>query len=146
MNCYMTFYFHTVLLMFFRGWNTDWAITWGMRCLVMFICIKTSSKGIIAFTRAPLCTSLRRVTAQTREPELIAAAWVNACVGFIPARFWTVPEAALQGVYTAICHATKTVKTAFIINTILILYSFGTHVYRTEMVRYEYVYRYTPNI
>ncbi len=29
--------------------------------------------------------ALRHVTAQTQEPELIAAAWVNACVGFIPA-------------------------------------------------------------
>ncbi len=118
MKCYVTFYFHAVLLMSFGGWNTDWAITWGMRCSVMFIHVITSSteEGMIAFTRAPLCTSLRRVTAQTREPELIAAARVNACVGFIPARFWTVPEAALQRVYTAICHATsKTVKTAFII-------------------------------
>ncbi len=55
----------------------------------MFIGVKTSSteEGMIAFTRAPLCTSLRSVTAQTREPELIAAALVNACVGFIPARF-----------------------------------------------------------
>ncbi len=35
---------------------------------------------MMAFTRAPLCTSLRRVTAQTQEPELIAAARVNACV------------------------------------------------------------------
>ncbi len=35
---------------------------------------------------------------------------------FIPARFWTVPEAALQGVYTEICHATSnTVKAPFII-------------------------------
>ncbi len=105
-------------------------------CSVMFIGVKTSSKeeGMIAFTRALLCTSLWRVTAQTREPELIAAARVNACVGFIPARFWTVPEAALQGVYTAICHATsKTVKTPFIIwIKKKILYSFGTHEYRTE--------------
>ncbi len=55
----------------------------------MFIRIKTSSteEGMIAFTRALLCTSQRYVTAQTREPELIAAARVNACVGFIPARF-----------------------------------------------------------
>ncbi len=39
--------------MSFRGWNTDWAITWGMRCSVMFIRVKTSSKeeGMIAFTR-----------------------------------------------------------------------------------------------
>ncbi len=35
---------------------------------------------MIAFTHAP-------VTAQTQEPELIAAARVNACVGFIPARY-----------------------------------------------------------
>ncbi len=41
----------------------------------MFIHVKTSGteEGMIAFTHAPLCTSLRRVTAQTREPELIAA-------------------------------------------------------------------------
>ncbi len=98
-KCYVTFYFHAVLLMFFREWNTDWGITWGMRYSVMFICIKTSSKeeGMITFTRAPLCTSLRCVTAQTQEPELIAAAQVNAWVGFISARFWTVPEMALQG-------------------------------------------------
>ncbi len=121
MKCYVTFYFHAVLLMSFCGWNTDWAITWGMRCSAMFIRVKTSSKeeGMIAFTRAPVChhwTSLRRVTAQTRDPELFAAARVNARVRFIPARFWTVPEAALQGVYTVICHPTsKTVKTAFII-------------------------------
>ncbi len=197
-----------VLLMSFRGWNTDWAITWGMRCSVMFIRVKTSNteEGMMAFT------SLRRVTTQTWEPELITTARVNACVGFghvsepsqkrlskafiqrsvmphqrlskrhllfefpekkikntvfvrytcteplhpyyihkewcihgsslhksaarhdsdmgtgadhdcssqclcwVWARFWTIPEAALQGVYTAICHATsKTVKTPFII-------------------------------
>ncbi len=104
--------------MFFREWNTDWGITWGMRYSVMFICIKTSSKeeGMITFTRAPLCTSLRCVTAQTQEPELIAAAQVNAWVGFISARFWTVPEMALQGIYSVICLATsKTAKTPFII-------------------------------
>ncbi len=79
-------------------------------------------------TLAPLCTSLRSVTAQTREPELIAAARVTASVGFIPARFRTVPEAALRGVYTAICHATsKTVKTPFII-----WISWEKHVNRTE--------------
>ncbi len=33
---------------------------------------------MMAFTRAPLCTSLQRVTAQ--EPELIAATRVNACL------------------------------------------------------------------
>ncbi len=40
--------------MSFRSWNTDWAITWGMRCSVMFICVKTCSteEGV-------------RVTAQT---------------------------------------------------------------------------------
>ncbi len=136
---------YAVLLMSFCGWNTDWAITWGMRCSVMFIHVKTSSteEGMIVFTRAPLChhcTSLRRVTAQAQEPELIAAARVNACIGFIPARFWTVPEAALQRVYTAICHATKTVKTPFIIwisfkkkkKKKKKLFSFGTHAYRTE--------------
>ncbi len=104
--------------MFFREWNTDWGITWGMRYSVMFICIKTSSKeeGMITFTRALLCTSLRCVTAQTQEPELIAAAQVNAWVGFISARFWTVPEMALQGIYSVICHTTsKTAKTPFII-------------------------------
>ncbi len=152
---------YAVLLMSFCGWNTDWAITWGMRCSVMFIHVKTSSteEGMIVFTRAPLChhcTSLRRVTAQAQEPELIAAARVNACIGFIPARFWTVPEAALQRVYTAICHATKTVKTPFIIwisfkkkkkKTVFVRYTCvpnrKTH---TETVRYEYVYRFTPNI
>ncbi len=93
-------------------------------CKCMFIIIETivniehedltCYKGHRCFSKN--CTILRRVTAQTREPELIAAARVNACVGFIPARFWTVQEAALQGVYTAICHATsKTVKAPFII-------------------------------
>ncbi len=62
---------------------------WGMRCSVMFIRVKTISakEGMIAFTLAP-----RRITAQTWEPKLIAAARVNACVGFIPpARFWSKP-------------------------------------------------------
>ncbi len=47
-----------------------------MRCSVMFIRVKTSRKeeGMI------------EVTAQTQEPELIAAARVNACVGFISAQ------------------------------------------------------------
>ncbi len=59
---------------------------------------------------------VRCVTAQTQEPELIAAAQVNAWVGFISACFWTVPEMALQGIYSVICHATsKTAKTPFII-------------------------------
>ncbi len=59
MKCYMTFYFHAVLLMSFRGWNTYWVITRGMRCSVMFIHVKMSSteEGMMAFTRA-------RVTAQ----------------------------------------------------------------------------------
>ncbi len=75
---------HAVLLMSFRGWNTDWGITWGMRCSGMFIHVKTSSteEGMMAFIRAPLC-GLRRVPVHTRELELIAAARVNACVGFI---------------------------------------------------------------
>ncbi len=83
MKCYVPFYFHAVLLMSFHGWNTDWAITWGMRCSVMFILIKISStkEGVIAFTCAPLCTSLRRVTAQTQEPELIVAALVMLVLG-----------------------------------------------------------------
>ncbi len=53
----------------------------------MFIHVKASSteEGMMAFTRAPLCTSLRCVTAHTPDPELIAVARVNACVGFIPA-------------------------------------------------------------
>ncbi len=100
------------------------------RCSVMFICVKTSTEeGMITFTCAPLCTSLRCAMAQKRELELIAAARVNACVGFIPARFWTVPESALRGVYTAICHTTsKTVKTEFII---WISWE-KKHAYRTE--------------
>ncbi len=55
----------------------------------MFLGVKTSSteEGMIAFTRALLCTSLWHVTALTRELELIAVAGVNACVVFIPARF-----------------------------------------------------------
>ncbi len=67
----------------------------------MFLGVKTSSteEGLIAFTRTLLCTSVWRVRALTREPELIAVAGVNACVVFIPARFWTVPQAALQGLY-----------------------------------------------
>ncbi len=96
-NAMWLFYFHAVFLMSFRSWNTNWAFTWGMRCSVMFILVKTSSteEGMIAFTRA------RCVTAQTREQGLIAAARVNACVGFIPALFWiwTVPEAQKVHVY-----------------------------------------------
>ncbi len=134
-----TFYFHAVLLMSFHGWNTDWAITWGMRCSVMFIRVKTSitEEGMIMFTRAPLCTSLRRVTAQTREPELIAAARVNACVGFISAHFWSVPEAALQGSDLS-CHIKDCQNAIYYLNFLgkkinkKILYSFGTHAYRTE--------------
>ncbi len=84
--------------------------------LKLVVAYSSTEEGMIAFTRTPLCTSLWCVTAQTQEPELITAARVNACVGFIPARFWTVPEVALWGVYTAICHGTsKTVKTPFII-------------------------------
>ncbi len=86
---------------------------------------------------------------------------------FITAYFWIVPEAALQGVYTAICHATsKTVKTAFIIwiswkkliqnkyiyiyiyiYTVFVQYTYvldrKTH---TETVRYKYVYCYIPSV
>ncbi len=71
----------------------------------MFSHVNSSSKeeGMIAFTRS----SLHKSAAQTREPELFASARVNASVGFIPARFRTVPEADLQGVNTAICHATS---------------------------------------
>ncbi len=141
MKCYETFYFHNVLLMSFRGWNTDWAITWGMRCSVLFIRVKTSSieEGMMAFTHAMLCASLWRITAQTQEPELIAAARVNACVGFIPpARFWTVPEEALQGVLYSdlLCHIKDCQNAIYYLNFlkkyIYILYSFGTHAYRTE--------------
>ncbi len=83
----------------------------------MFIHVKHNSKeeGMIAFTRAPLCrsngpqlhcTRLRGVAAQTREPELIATALVNACL------YQNISEAALR-LYS---HATsKTVKTPFIV-------------------------------
>ncbi len=105
-----TFYFHAVLLMSFCGWNTDWAITWGMRCSVMFIRVKTSSteEGMITFTHALLCTSLRCIygsdtgTGADRGRSSQCLCWVS--------------EAAPRGVYTAICHATsKTVKTPFVI-------------------------------
>ncbi len=54
-----------------------------------------------------------------------------------------VPEVALQGVYTAICHATsKTVKRHLLFEfpeKKYIYYIRSVHM-RTETVRYEYVY------
>ncbi len=123
----------------FRGWNTNWAITWGMRCSVMFICAKRKEWS---------CSLSLCVTAQTRELELIADALINACVWFIPAHFWTVPK-ALQGVYTAICRAiSKTIKMAIIVliswkkNTVFVRYiCVPSRKTCMEMVWYEYMYR-----
>ncbi len=71
---------------------------------------------------------------------------VNVCVGFIPARFWTVPEAALKGVYTAIWRATlKTVKTPFIIWISWKKTPKKKKRIRSVHMRTEYVYCYTPN-
>ncbi len=78
-------------------WNATWHFTptlfcWCLstvetlsdytrHCSDMFIHAKTSSTegGMILLIVHDLCTSLRCITAQTREPELIAAARVNAC-------------------------------------------------------------------
>ncbi len=79
MKCYVTFYSHAVLLMSFHGWNTERLHeAWDVQT---FIHVKTSSTegGMILLIVHDLCTSLRCITAQTREPELIAAARVNAC-------------------------------------------------------------------
>ncbi len=75
--------------------NTDWAITWGMRCSVMFISLTlVVQRKEWSFTRVCGALRLRHGNRSWSRP-----ARVNACVGFIP----------------AICHATsKTVKTAFI--------------------------------
>ncbi len=76
----------------------------------MFIRIKTSSTVVLVVQRKE-CTALHKTVAR-HGSDTGTGALVNACVGFIPARFWTIPEAALQSVYTAVCHATsKTVKT-----------------------------------
>ncbi len=77
-----------------------------MRCSVMFIRVKASSteEGIITFTQAPLRTLLCYSSEPHMRTGADCAAQVNAYVGFIPARFWTVPEATLQGIYTVICH------------------------------------------
>ncbi len=72
---------------------------------------------ILGVKRKEWSRSLALVSSSLHSsPELFASARVNASVGFIPARFRTVPEADLQGVNTAICHATsKNVKMPFII-------------------------------
>ncbi len=58
----------------FRGWNTNGAITWGMRCSVMFIRAKRKEWS---------CSLSLRVTAQTREPELIAAKSRKTCMEMV---------------------------------------------------------------
>ncbi len=154
MKCYVPFYFHAVLLMSFHGWNTDWAITWGMRCSVMFILIKISStkEGVIAFTCAPLCTSLRRVTAQTQEPELIVAALVMLVLGLYQHVSEPSQKRLTKALYSDLsCHI-KDCQNAIYLNflkkyiyTVLVRYTcVPNRKTRTETVRYEYEYRYTP--
>ncbi len=124
--------------MSFQGWNTDWAITWDMRCSVMFIHVKTSSieEGMIAFTRTPLCTSLRHVTAQTREPELISATRVNACV--YTSTFLNRPRSGSpRRLYSDLsCHIKHCQNGTYYLNFLKEekkkMYSFSTHAYRTE--------------
>ncbi len=79
MKCYVTFYFHAVLSSF-SGWNTErlheaWDVNSCLFALKLVVQRKEWSR--------PLCTCMQHITAQTREPELIAAARVSACVGFI---------------------------------------------------------------
>ncbi len=117
------------------------SMRWGMRLSVMFIRVKTSSteEGMIAFTR--LHKSAARHGSHTGTGADCGCSSQCLCWVYtrLPARFWTVPEVALQCVYTLICHATsKTVKTDFLFilifseKKIYILYSFGTHAYRSE--------------
>ncbi len=84
------FYFHTVLLMSFHGWNTNRAITWGMRLSVMFTHVKTTStvEGMNVHSCCTLPSAglygSHRGTGADRGRS--SQCWVN--VGFIPA----VPE------------------------------------------------------
>ncbi len=126
--------------MSFCGWNTDWAITWGMRCSVMFVCVKNSSteEGMIAFTRAPLCTSLQRIMAQTREPELIAAALVMLVLGLYQHVYEPSRSGSPRRLYSDLsCHIKDCQNAIYYLNFLKkiykkILYPFGTHASRTE--------------
>ncbi len=85
-----------------------------MRCSVMFIRVKTSSKEECSRS---LALRSAQVSAQDMGTGADRGRLESTLVwGLYQQVFWTVPEAALQGIYTAICHATsKTVKTPFII-------------------------------
>ncbi len=138
-------------------WLKHWlSITWGMNCSFMFIRFKTSSteEGMIVFTRAPLChlhcTSLRRVTAQTRELELIAATLVNACV--YTRTFLNRPRSGFPRSLCSdlSCHIKDCQNGIYCLNFLeFFLCLFSTRVpirkTRTENFRYEYVYHYTPS-
>ncbi len=142
--------------MSFRGWNTDCVITWGMRCSVMFIRVITSSteEGMIAFSRTLLCSSLRHVTAQTQEPELIAALELMLVSGLyqhiselsqkrLSKAFiqWSVMPHQRLSKWHLLFEFPEEKKNVFVRYTCI-----PNRKTRTETVRYEYVYRYTPII
>ncbi len=68
-------------LMSVRGWNT-WLSIYMKHEMFNHV---YSCQLVVQRKDWSRSLALRHVTAQTQEPELIAAAWVNACVGFIPA-------------------------------------------------------------
>ncbi len=121
-------------------WLKHWVITWGIRCSVMFVCVKTSSteEGMIAFTRAPLCTSLQRIMAQTREQELIAAALVMLVLGLCQHVSEPSRSGSPRRLYSDLsCHIKDCQNAIYYLNFLKkinkkILYPFGTHASRTE--------------
>ncbi len=100
-----------------RGWNTDWAITWGTRCSVMFICVKTKVKRkewsrSLAFRSA---IKARHESAARHGSDTgtgAARGRSTQCLCWVyTSTFLKHPRSGFQGIKTAICHATsKTVK------------------------------------
>ncbi len=121
--------------MSFHGWNTVWAITWGTRCSVMFIRIKTSSteEGMQALRSAQVCGVLRlrhgnRSWSRPLESMLVLGLYQHVSepsqkrLSKVFIQQSVMPHQRLSKRHSLFEFPEK----------IKILYLFGTHAYRTE--------------
>ncbi len=100
----------------FRGWNTNWAITWGMRCSVMFIRAKRKEWS---------CS----LSAADRGRS-------NQCLCLVyTSTFLNRPKSFPMRLYSNLsCYIKDYQNGNYCFNFLekKILYSFGTYAYRTE--------------
>ncbi len=146
------------LLTSFCGWNTDWAITWGMRCSVMFIRVKTSSRGRNdrVHSRSALLKSAARHGSDMETGADRGRSSQCLCLVYTSSFLNRPRSGSPRRLYSDLsCHIKDCQNTIIYLNflkktkkkPVFVWYTcIPNKKTRTKTVWYEYVYRYFHNI